>query len=326
MANDSDSQLSTGGGQSSSSGSSLLSTIGSVVGAISNPIGSIISWLANKDAAKERNKFAIEQWERENAYNHPAAQVSRLKSAGLNPALMYENGASGLVSASSPDIAVPSPANFQGIDPLTVAQIANINADTQKKQSETKQIETLLPFNVQNLQANNEVLAQKVKNMTVEQQKLWSEIAFIDVQKAVTDKQCDEMINLWNSQEFLNNSMRIKNEEECRQLIALYNLRKQGIELSNQEIVSRIGLNISEANRLNKMLSVLDSQISLNYSMSENQRASASTTLFLAPYEAIFKKMSASLQYYQAKNAKSHPSKTFLGMFADDLFGDGYSR
>jgi len=36
---------------------------------------------------------AIALWERENAYNHPTQQMQRLKEAGLNPHLVYGNGA-----------------------------------------------------------------------------------------------------------------------------------------------------------------------------------------------------------------------------------------
>lgn len=52
--------------------------------------------------AKQQNQWNLEQWNRENAYNDPSAQMSRLRAAGLNPDLMYQNGASGLQAAASP--------------------------------------------------------------------------------------------------------------------------------------------------------------------------------------------------------------------------------
>lgn len=41
--------------------------------------------------AKYQYDMNIEQWERENAYNSPAQQMQRLKSAGLNPNLAYDS-------------------------------------------------------------------------------------------------------------------------------------------------------------------------------------------------------------------------------------------
>lgn len=38
------------------------------------------------------NAFSLDMWNRENAYNHPAAQMERLKQAGINPAMAYANG------------------------------------------------------------------------------------------------------------------------------------------------------------------------------------------------------------------------------------------
>jgi len=50
----------------------------------------------------------IEQWNRVNAYNAPAAQMARYRDAGLNPALMYGQGNSGNAgSIPTPDVVRP---------------------------------------------------------------------------------------------------------------------------------------------------------------------------------------------------------------------------
>lgn len=47
----------------------------------------------------EREKaYNLELWNRQNAYNTPAAQMQRLKEAGLNPRLMFDQGTTGLSS------------------------------------------------------------------------------------------------------------------------------------------------------------------------------------------------------------------------------------
>ena len=64
------------------------------------------SALNNKYAQQQmqlQNQMNIEQWNRENQYNSPTAQMQRLSAAGLNPNLVYGNGATTL-SASSPKL------------------------------------------------------------------------------------------------------------------------------------------------------------------------------------------------------------------------------
>lgn len=60
---------------------------------------------ANNQANRELAQYAyaqeLEQWNRENAYNHPTQQMQRLSEAGLNPNLVYGSGATTL-SAKSP--------------------------------------------------------------------------------------------------------------------------------------------------------------------------------------------------------------------------------
>lgn len=55
-----------------------------------------------KRLAEEEWARNLEMWNRMNEYNHPSAQMSRLKDAGLNPYLVYASGAS--VTASSPPV------------------------------------------------------------------------------------------------------------------------------------------------------------------------------------------------------------------------------
>ncbi len=71
----------------------------------------------NLNLAKMQNQWNIEQWNRENAYNSPAAQMARYKAAGLNPDLIY--GQQNL-SAASPEMT-----SGDGSQPTDVSNLAN---------------------------------------------------------------------------------------------------------------------------------------------------------------------------------------------------------
>lgn len=113
--------------------------VGSVIGGVVSAAGSVASSAMQNKIARERiafdreeneksrqfnermadkaNTWSLEQWNRQNAYNDPSQQMSRLRAAGLNPDLMYSNGTSGLVSSNSPNVtpvAAGQPASSAG--------------------------------------------------------------------------------------------------------------------------------------------------------------------------------------------------------------------
>lgn len=67
----------------------------------------------NLQIMREQNQWNLEQWQRENAYNLPSAQMARLKAAGLNPNMVYANGGAQTAAASSPRAAGTT---YQAID------------------------------------------------------------------------------------------------------------------------------------------------------------------------------------------------------------------
>ncbi len=104
-----------------------------------------------------QNQFAVENWERENAYNTPSAQMARMKAAGVNPDLYFSDGltnssmgiASPTAAASSGSVG-SAPGNFQGSDflgaALAQATVSNLNADTRKTNAEASIYETDAKF------------------------------------------------------------------------------------------------------------------------------------------------------------------------------------
>lgn len=80
-------------------------------------------------------------WQENNAYNSPSAQMARLKAAGLNPNLVYQNGG---VTAPSDQISPPSfqtsPINeFNSVMPNAI-QASSIEADIDNKNALTANI------------------------------------------------------------------------------------------------------------------------------------------------------------------------------------------
>ena len=125
-------------------------------------IGQSINYRQQRKLADLQYSRSLEIMNRQNAYNSPAAQVSRLRAAGLNPNLLYGNGstATGNTDVSTPVYNPPAPSfrtdtnmnlanafsqyqqiaswqaqeeSYRSQAAVAAAQVRNIDADTEGK-------------------------------------------------------------------------------------------------------------------------------------------------------------------------------------------------
>lgn len=153
---------------------------------------------ANKELAELAYQQNVEQWERENAYNHPSAQMSRLQEAGLNPNLVYGNGSAVQTSAHSPQMSYPQMQAPQmhlstpmSISPLNSAQQAVLTS--QAELNAAKVISEIANANYLGAQTKREL----INNLTLGTRnnlaivKASSEIQVINKQLDVLSSQID---------------------------------------------------------------------------------------------------------------------------------------
>lgn len=99
-----------------SAGTSLLGAIGNAVGGARQAVknrrhqNALLekqqTWSENM--AEKQNQWNIDQWNRQNEYNTPAAQMSRMEAAGINPYNAVNSGQIGSGTASSLESATPN--------------------------------------------------------------------------------------------------------------------------------------------------------------------------------------------------------------------------
>lgn len=130
----------------------LGTVIGGIGGAAISAIGSFFGNRSNRkrsaEAFERESKFAREerlaqqQWieqmyEKNNSYNSPAAQMQRLKEAGLNPDLMYSRGDVGNATAPEAPQQAMTP-RYNVIPANTYGQTAQIAADAGLKAAQAR--------------------------------------------------------------------------------------------------------------------------------------------------------------------------------------------
>lgn len=135
-----------------------------VAGAGISALGSIVGNIFGNSGAKRRqdraNRQNIEFWRMQNEYNHPSAQMARLRAAGLNPNMIY--GTSPTSAVGNSDGIAPSKAPEYKIDnPL---QDITKFADIRQREAQTN-----------NLSAQNTVLAQEAVLKAAQTQKTLGE-------------------------------------------------------------------------------------------------------------------------------------------------------
>lgn len=121
---------------------------------------------------------ALQDWEMQNAYNSPAAQMQRLREAGLNPNLVYESGATH--TASSVRSTESKPWNPQAPD---FSQIPRAAAQG----IEAYQDYTLQQETVKNMQAQrrNMEIDAALKSVQVSQGLINSDLSKVKLAEAI---------------------------------------------------------------------------------------------------------------------------------------------
>lgn len=194
-------------------GSAIVGAVGSMAGNVYNSIvgkdNSAQAFSRQKELMAIQQRYAVENWQRETGYNDPAAQMERLRRAGLNPNLVYGNGAAGLTAPSTAAPTAPgapmtpsAPADFSSIA-TEAAQVAQAIATAKKSGSETvaqnlenKYLLETLKERVRSVGLANDWTEQDLRRMDQEitnytnQWSLWAnQIEQMRSQKKLTDKE-----------------------------------------------------------------------------------------------------------------------------------------
>lgn len=113
---------------------------------------------ANMEMAKYAYSKDLEMWNRQNVYNSPEAQMQRLKSAGLNPNLVYGQGAVANAAGQMPRYNAPT-LDYNYTPPVqdTFGSTLAMYQDFQVKQAQ-----------VDNLKAQNKAILQGTMNKALQ--------------------------------------------------------------------------------------------------------------------------------------------------------------
>lgn len=163
----------------------------------------------NLNLAKLQNQWNIEQWNRENAYNTPAAQYQRLVDAGLNPDMMYQNGGVSNVAGASPEMTSGAPSS-----PVDMSAIGN-------KMTYGEVVTGAL---------NQAITGSRISAMQSESQKREKEGHLIDAQAGIASAdlitraaQNEATLRLTNSEVYLNHALADESHARKEEIAAKIN-------------------------------------------------------------------------------------------------------
>lgn len=155
-------------------------TIGLTAASIlASVFGTIYSNRQNRELARDQNAMNIAQWERENAYNTPLNQMARMREAGLNPSLVYNNAIDSR-AASSPDLSSSlAPNQAVEVDPNWVLNASSVMAqnrlaDSQAQLNQTEADKNKAETDIKDYYYTN-ILPQEFKNKQQEFDRLCAE-------------------------------------------------------------------------------------------------------------------------------------------------------
>lgn len=206
-----------------------------------NTLDRQFSW----DMMWEKRRQDLDDWNRENAYNNPKAQMERLIAAGLNPNLVYGHGATTTADSprgsSAPTSSQPAPrmdGSFMTGIMGAVLQLTKQMAETNQLTAQQRLMETEGRLKESNIELNRFDLKQKsalfdttLDRAVLENQKIKSDIGKSSVESKI-------MLNRDEREALMNSANLQKTLEE----ILTIRLQRVKTEFERDEILQKIQL------------------------------------------------------------------------------------
>lgn len=253
-----------------------LAAAGSGLSFLSGAFNSAQAFSRQKDLLRMQQQYAVQNWNAQNAYNTPKAQMERLRDAGLNPNLMYEGGAGSLQAdaignSSAPSVAMSSPVgNFFGEAAQAMQSVAlakSAGADTAGKLLENEWMKSTLDERIASVGKQNRWTDEQIKNMQAKTNEVNANIGLIEKNK----EQLSAVIANLDANTELSKEQRelvikeVNNyDKECRariaELLASAKLSNEQAAYYKGTMESVIALNNANAKQANTSAAGLDLQ------------------------------------------------------------------
>lgn len=243
--------------------SALIGAAGSVLGSALGLGSQSSANKANMELAKYKYEKDLEMWNRQNAYNTPAAQMQRYATAGINPNTVVSQGSNGNAS-SAPSFEAPEMKPYTGYGDLGAGTAANALLRKFEIDNQTKATESQTALNAANAnKAAADALLANQRAQTEYWQGLYKarEYGIFDEFGEETSREQLELIKA--------NQSKIKQDiEESKSRV---DLNKSNISVNNQKIknmqqdiresLSRIGVNNARIGEITKNTALLGQKI-----------------------------------------------------------------
>lgn len=198
---------------------------------IANALGSDRQMRQQKDLMRYNYKLNERMWHLSNSYNTPAAQMARLRAAGLNPDLMYSNGAPGLqadspaaVSAGAAPSYAPANASLNLTSDVSALAMANKAGEETIAQSiRNKFLESEISVNIDNAIKTGKLTEAQAD--VCRQNILESQQNISALKKRVSNETWQTILNTLNtSSEILLRNSQIELNDEQRKYVSTHAL------------------------------------------------------------------------------------------------------
>lgn len=215
----------------------FLPLIGTGVSALATGIGNIFGNKSRKRESNRSRAHDINMWDKTNAYNHPSAQMMRLRAAGLNPNLVY-GGSSGQTAGTANALPGAKDAKINDItmgDNPMMQYVNMKNTEAQTNNLQTQNGVLQAEKNLKTVQAITEASKQNQLKSSAEYNAGLLKKSMQDIKKTQEDTETSRLENIYKRQEnkrAKNGQMRGDNAEK----VLLDKILNMGNDLYNGQI------------------------------------------------------------------------------------------
>lgn len=282
---------------------------------------------ANRKLMDHQYDLNLDMWNRNNAYNDPSAQMSRLQAAGLNPNLVYGSGAAGNAS-SMPDSVKPIPQNsYQQFGSLGVGDA--IDAYIASKRLEMEQSVSNADILVKKTQAISNLIKTTIDKLGIPESKFAAEKYKYLLDQSLPGYYAEIMtqlegVNLNTENQKLSNLQvdYINKVQEGRNLVS----QGKYIDSSTEALLASAQKTREEARRIRELLPLEKKNLSAQYQleMAKINKISSECELIAQQVENAIKdgriKTQDELNKYLQNKLKQFEFDTRSYRFAADIF------